>query len=509
MGGILSLFDDKNTIISAVANLSTAYNLTIISYALVIANGTYDDNEYQTAVKTAALVGAIAGQLTFGYVGDCLGRSKAMFLTMLLSLGGAILGSISSEAGHTTPYPWLIASRAILGIGVGGVYPLAATVAAESSKSNADRGRQVSAVFSTQGIGFLLCPLMIMLCTAFAPSDSCPGDTNFQDGLCIGGADVCGDKHSGLNGCLWNDNTQTCADGSLKLGKGCNDASWRIALALGALPGLLLLPFRARETGKAKFKSNGSFFADLADRRHWWTLCGTAGGWFLFDITFYGNSLFAPKVLQFVFQGGDKDNKGTIITQMGHNAAVFAIALPGYWVATYFMDTWGRKNIQRFGFFMMFITYGLLALLLGYDGHKGDDVTHQKALLLILYGLTFFFSNFGPNSTTFILPSESFPSEVRTSLNGFSAACGKTGAAIGSAIFKPLSDHIGTPWVLGICAFISLLGLVVTHIFVEDRRGMGMKGDDDDALMSNEFGSTGGDALLVEEGAGAVPSTRS
>ena len=52
--------------------------------------------------------------------------------------------------------------------------------------------------------------------------------------------------------------------------------------------------------------------------------------------------------------------------------------------------------------------------------------------------LRYFFSNFGPNSTTFILPSESFPQHVRSSLNGFCAAMGKTGAVVGSSLFKPL-----------------------------------------------------------------------
>lgn len=39
--------------------------------------------------------------------------------------------------------------------------------------------------------------------------------------------------------------------------------------------------------------------------------------------------------------------------------------------------------------------------------------------------LTFFFSNFGPNSTTFMLPSLTFPDQVRSSLNGISAASGE------------------------------------------------------------------------------------
>ena len=435
MSAIKEMFSDKNTIISAVANMSTAYNLTIISYALVIANGTYPDSSMASTIKTAALVGAICGQLSFGYIGDCLGRSKAMFLTMVFTLGGALLGAASNDAGHEDPYSWLVASRFILGVGVGGVYPLAATVAAESSKSSAGRGRQVSAVFSTQGIGFVLCPLMILLCIAMFPT---------QDGA----------------GCK--------AD---NLGAGCNDVAWRVALAIGALPGLLLLPFRTNETKKKAFKSNSNFFKDISNREHWWSLCGTAGGWFLFDITFYGNSLFSPTVLQYVFDKGVHKAKDSIHDQMVHNFLLFLIALPGYWVATYLMDSWGRKNIQKFGFAMMTITYAILGGLLHADNHNGP-------LLLIIYGLTFFFSNFGPNSTTFILPSESFPAECRASLNGFSAAMGKTGAAIGSACFKPLSNHIGIPSTLGICAVISLVGFVVTHIFITDRRGEAMCGDE-------------------------------
>merc|ERR1712000_629525 len=95
------------------------------------------------------------------------------------------------------------------------------------------------------------------------------------------------------------------------------------------------------------------------------------------------------------------------------------IGLPGYYVSVCFMDSWGRKNIQLMGLTFMAILYGVLAIWL-------NDL--PPALLLIIYGLTFFFSNFGPNATTFILPAETFPAEVRSTLNGFSAACGKAGA---------------------------------------------------------------------------------
>ena len=47
-----------------------------------------------------------------------------------------------------------------------------------------------------------------------------------------------------------------------------------------------------------------------------------------------------------------------------------------------------------------------------------------------LCALTFFFSNFGPNTTTFIVPAELFP--ARSTCHGISAAAGKAGAIVGA-----------------------------------------------------------------------------
>merc|ERR1711972_586845 len=117
------------------------------------------------------------------------------------------------------------------------------------------------------------------------------------------------------------------------------------------------------------------------------------------------------------------------------------------------MDTLGRKIIQIQGFVFMALLYAILGLCL--DKLKDDTV-----LLLVIYGLTYFFSNFGPNSTTFILPSESFPYEVRTSLNGFCAAAGKLGACIGSFGFKPISNALGANVAFFLCAGCAVLGLI-------------------------------------------------
>ena len=50
---------------------------------------------------------------------------------------------------------------------------------------------------------------------------------------------------------------------------------------------------------------------------------------------------------------------------------------------------------------------------------------------LVLFGATYFFAEFGPNTTTFVYPAEIFPVRVRTTAHGVAAAAGKAGAFIG------------------------------------------------------------------------------
>jgi len=212
-------------------------------------------------------------------------------------------------------------------------------------------------------------------------------------------------------------------------------------------------------------------------------LLGCAGGWFFFDITFYGNSLFQSTVLEEVFQvNSTATATAPLQGDLQHNlciqmAIVGLLGLPGYYISVWLMDRLGRRTIQLQGFAFM----GLIFLLLGVLYPTLEASGGGRVIMLLLYGLTFFFSNFGPNSTTFILPSETFPAHMRTTLNGFSAASGKAGAAIGTAMFKPMKDHIGLQNTMIVCAAVSLCGLVITFLFVEDRRNNSMDDDDDDA----------------------------
>ena len=90
-------------------------------------------------------------------------------------------------------------------------------------------------------------------------------------------------------------------------------------------------------------------------KRHWGSLVGTAGTWFIFDITFYANGLFSATILDEMKLGLSHDNADDqvqeLITICKFNIFLTAVALPGYWVATWLIETsLGRKNLQIVGF---------------------------------------------------------------------------------------------------------------------------------------------------------------
>ena len=58
---------------------------------------------------------------------------------------------------------------------------------------------------------------------------------------------------------------------------------------------------------------------------------------------------------------------------------------------------------------------------------------------VLVFGISYFFTEFGPNTTTFIYPAEIFPTEVRTTAHGISAGMGKMGAFVGVYLLRRTS----------------------------------------------------------------------
>ena len=228
---------------------------------------------------------------------------------------------------------------------------------------------------------------------------------------------------------------------------------------------------------KASNEENGK-----ADNGHWdevqnafrlykLHLLGTASCWFLLDVDFYANGLFSHEVTAKILS---HDSRPTTAYEDTINSFILClISVPGYYLSVRFLEIVGRKAVQFNGFVAMSICFFICGF--AHDWFlSGGENDPRRWLFLLVYALTFTFSNFGPNTTTFVIPGEIYPPEVRATCHGLSAASGKLGAAAGAYFFPLVLGTSGggtTPSPNGlkncfyICGGVALLGALVTTLF--------------------------------------------
>ena len=261
---------------------------------------------------------------------------------------------------------------------------------------------------------------------------------------------------------------------------------WRILLGLGAIPAAAVVYLRSRmpesprylaqvQGKSARAAQDLGQFSDgvigqptgsttpsarlhlrsfLSDSRMLKLILGTAGAWFLFDYAYYGNTLSLPVILKEV------NPTATLETKLVWSLGMFVIfAVPGYLLAVAKMDRIGHRRLQFIGFSVMALCFVVLAIV--------PALTQHVAPFLAILGLSYFFIQFGPNMTTFVLPSEVFPVSMRTTGHGVAAGIGKLGAFVGVFLVPVLQDHIGLRGLLAVAGVSAVFGFAVTSLLPE------------------------------------------
>ncbi|MGC8704942.1 MAG: MFS transporter [Athalassotoga sp.] len=421
----------KAMFVSGMGFFTDAYDLFIIGIAIALIAPIWKLNSAQIGfLGSISLISALIGSVIFGRIADRFGRKTVYGVEAMIMAVGALLSAISPD------FTWLLISRFLLGVGIGGDYPVSAVIMSEYSNKK-DRGKLVGLVFSMQAVGLITGPLVA---------------------LALLGLNI------------------------------TPDLSWRIMLGIGAIPALMVIYLRRKIPESPRYtaqvlgdrkkaledvgkfmnkrvesdkssnveKKRSSLIDFFTNKNLMITLFGTAGSWFLMDYAYYGNTISTPLVLNSISSSMSLETK-TLYTLL----IFVAFALPGYILSIALIDKIGRKTIQLIGFAVMGISFLLIGIF--------PEIERQIWLFFAIYGISYFFTEFGPNTTTFILPSELFPTEYRTTGHGISAGIGKVGAFVGTLLFPIIMAAIGFNSTFVIISVVSFAGILTTLVLKETK----------------------------------------
>jgi MFS transporter, PHS family, inorganic phosphate transporter len=424
----LGRFHLRAVLVSGMGFFTDAYDLFVIGIASTLITKNWNLSSGHVALlNSTMLCAAFLGALVLGRFADLGGRKRVYWVVAAIMIVGAVGSALS-------PSFWvLIAFRFLLGFGVGGDYPVSAVLMSEYANRK-DRGKLVGMVFGTQALGLIVGPLVALALLGTGVSDN---------------------------------------------------VAWRVLLGLGAVPAAAVIYLRRKMPESPRYQvqvqgraeqaasqlsvftagqitGNGSaglrhemgLRAFLSNRRWLIMLAGTAGTWFLLDYAYYGNTISTPQILSLISPTASTMTK--IVLQL---AIFVAAAVPGYVLAIARLDKIGHRRLQLLGFAMMGLCFLVIAAIPG--------LTTAVAPFLLVYGVSYFFTEFGPNMTTFVMPSELYPVTMRATGHGISAGVGKLGAFIGVFLFPVLSDSLGLRGTLLLTAGVSALGFCLTLVLPE------------------------------------------
>ena len=363
--------------------------------------------------------------MAVGLICDRIGRKAGVTVTTTLLVVGAIFATaaVPVNGKPENMFWWLTLARGCVGVGVGGEYPASSTSASEAANEKLGKKHR-SQVFImvtnfVLGLGTLVSLAFFLIVVKITGYH----DTN----------DAAGFRDLGI--------------------------IWRTVFGFGALFPLIIFYFRMMVINSSLYRKTAmrkKVPYRLAFRRYWKRLLGTAGVWFIYDAVVFPLGVFSGTII------GTAIKHPTLIRIAEWQFLLSFLGLPGTVMGALLLPKLGSRKLFMIGL-GGFLVLGLV-IGLAYD----HGVSTSVPALVILFGLLTALGNMGPGCMCGLTASELYPSALRGTMYGLSAACGKAGAAIGVQAFTPIQAHLGKKWVFIISAILGTIGIALVYFCIPE-----------------------------------------
>lgn len=433
----------------ALGGMLYGYDTGVISGALLYIKKDIPLSHFmQGLVVSSLLIGAIVGAGFSGPLSDRLGRRRVVLMIALIYIIGALGAAFSVDAA------WLVSSRIILGLAVGGSTALVPVYLSEMAPT-AVRGRLAS-----------LNQLMITI------------------GILV--AYIISYVFSSIDGWRWMLGLAVVPAIALLIGVAFMPESPRWLVKKGrekeAKDVLNLTHATDEIDSKIKeMKKTEKVKEDAATilKASWLRPMLVAGiGLAIFQQIIGINAViyYAPTIFNKAGLAASSSILGTV------GIGIVNVLMTLVAIAT--IDKLGRKKLMLWGNVGMTLSLAILACLLLFVG----TTTATAWIIVILLGLfiVFFAATWGP--AVWVMLPELFPLKARGAGTGLTTLCLSAGNLVVSLLFPILLGAIGIAWVFLIFAGIGVLAFLFVMFFVPETKGRSLEEIENDLRGKAAFG---------------------
>ena len=390
-----------------------AMDVGLISYVMAALAATWKlENTQLSWIGSIGFVGMMIGASVGGLLADRLGRRNVFALTLL------VYGLATGAAAFSTGIAMLIVLRFIVGLGLGAELPVASTLVSEYAPQRI-RGRMVVWLESFWAVGWIMAALL----GYFLVPRQIGGWPGWRWALLVGIVPAFYAlvvRHGLPESVRFLESKGRLAEAERSVRQ--FESQSNVAPPAGFEVAVTETPLSIEPS-----RERISIFSPSLRKRTiaLWSV------WFFVNLSYYGAFTWLPTLL---FRQGH-----SLVRSFEYTLIITLAQLPGYAVAAWLIEKWGRRPT-------------LATFLLGSGVAAGLFGLQSSTAGILLAGMALSFFNLGAWGALYAIGPEIYPTAMRGTGTGAAAAAGRVAAIIAPLGVPFLLAGGGSPLVFGVFA---------------------------------------------------------